>query len=192
LLREEREYLKSKGIDFDPTLLPATYDELHGLAHNLLLSILSEMEGQGKHFCADSEVKLSAEVVGRINRHWLFKATNEQSTRGHVDITIRSLCADEHKFSYLGEAKIWSGPAYGIEGFEQLEGYFPARLKNAFLLFYFQTKTCDDLFAAYVAKLLKDIGGKQLLSQGRTAVTEHTHRSSATVNIVHYAVHLSA
>jgi hypothetical protein len=171
-------------------MLSASYEELHRFADELLISIFSELESTSNLFSSDSEEKLSAEIAGRVNAHWLFKATNEQNSRGHVDITIRSVSADPHKFTYLGEAKIWDGSKYGVDGFHQLQGYFTGRQKNAFMVFYFQSKSCDELFKKYVEKIVTDVGGKCLTVEQRKAVTEHVHPSTAIVCIYHHAVHL--
>lgn len=152
--------------------------------------IAAEQEKNSNLYKTLGEDGISANFVSALNRTFLFKAHAQSNSRGHVDITVVCPSFSEHQFEYLGEAKIWRGPKYCIDGFDQLNGYVTGRLPRAFMILYFRSTECDVPFEEYVNQLVTDKGGKLICRESRFIVTEHQHKSTAKIFIDHYAVHM--
>jgi hypothetical protein len=62
----------------------------------------------------DSEDRLTVEIVGHL-KQLSYTAFHDPKIGGHVDILVQ-----KKRFKWLGEAKIYNGPAYLWQGFQQL------------------------------------------------------------------------
>lgn len=190
--QDDLAYLKNLGIEIDTALLyGASTADLVRYTRKKIIAIIEQVERSAKEYKSLGEDALSSIIATAINSSMILVAQRESNSRGHVDFTITApMYIPEDKFRYLGEAKVWSTKQYCIDGFEQLMGYITGRQKNAFTIIYFRGQTCDDQFKSYVEELLQQKGGKTIKLESRDSTTEHTHTSSATVEIDHYATHL--
>lgn len=188
----DQQALKDLGINFDVAALYASdYSALIKILREKVRAILSDIEAGSKEFNALDEDGLSQVLITTLKHSMLFYGIAQGNSRGHVDLTI--VCPtikNDRQFKYLGEAKIWNGAKKGIAGFVQLGGYMTGGHPTAFMMLYFKTKTCDDMFSEYIKELISSQGGSVVLQETRFATTKHSHSSAAVVDIDHYAAHL--
>lgn len=189
---EDIKHLSTLGISIDTSLLySASSDDLVRYARDKLLNTISQIERSAKEYRSLGEDGISSLIVTTLNATMVLVAEREANSRGRVDLTITAPAyAPDHKFRYLGEAKVWSTKQYCINGFEQLMGYITGRHKNSFTIIYYRINECDDQFKEYLTDLLIQKGGRQITTGPRFSTTEHTHSSTANIDIDHYAVHL--
>jgi hypothetical protein len=190
------EFFKVNGLDiaaYHLLLKNSTIQSLLDLVEAKILEAIDSLETDANNISSLQEDGFSTVFCRTLTNGTTLLATQQQNSRGHVDITITSpMCKDPHEFKYLGEAKIWRGSAYAIAGFDQLDGYMTGRHRKSMLLFYFQTQTCDEIFKEYVFELIQKRGGKCIFSKPRQAATEHVHSSSAIIVVDHFAAHIPA
>lgn len=180
----DEQFLKKHNIEVPfEKLYSCSEAELAEEAIKLVNRILSELEENSKVYQEAGEDTLSSNIVIAINQHFLFKATRESNSNGHVDITIIApRIKDEGYFKFKGEAKIWNGVQYALQGFDQLQGYLNGRHDHAFVALYFRGQSCDDKFNEYKDDLVTTKAGNIIKSEKRYCVSEHIHQS--TIKIV--------
>jgi hypothetical protein len=189
---EDLEQLQRLGIEIDSGMLyGASEDDLIDYTREKIQRVIDDVERSAKEYVTLGEDAISSIIATALNSTMGLVAVREPNSRGHVDIKITApLYIAEYKFTYLGEAKIWSTKAYCVDGFEQLMSYITGKQKGSFTIIYFRIQECDDQFKAYVEDLLLNKGGSKLKLNGRYGQTRHTHQSTAQVEIDHFAVHL--
>ncbi|RYY80253.1 MAG: hypothetical protein EOO69_02345 [Moraxellaceae bacterium] len=120
MLNEQREILEALWTLSDPTLkklvkintiknyeqfVDCLYDEI-----DASFQFLTRNKNLYKDF---SEDQITGIIVERLRDYFI--AHHDASVNGHVDIHV-----EKNNFLWLGEAKIYKGPAYMLEGFYQL------------------------------------------------------------------------
>lgn len=171
-----------------------TEAEFVAAVEQALGAAITRMEGQKKA----SWAKWTEEEL----RDWLLNAldagadaTPEEGSIGHVDFTIKHRRRDT--FVYLGECKIWDGPAYHRHGMRQLLiKYMTGRhIRACCLEFVHQPDMADKM--SNLRKVLD--GGKHEDQQGVSVehpsikgafVTSHKHTTSTNVEIMHAACNI--
>jgi hypothetical protein len=102
----------------------------------LLEQAAQYLEANANNLYQDNENKISAFLVAYLNMPGILRATQEQHTNGHVDITIEGGLATPI-FRRLGEAKIYDGYQYHIKGLNQLVNrYSTGREGTGFMFCY--------------------------------------------------------
>lgn len=71
-----------------------------------------------------SEDQITGIIVDRLRENFI--AHHDASINGHVDFSV-----EKNNFLWLGEAKIYKGPAYMLEGFYQLNTRYATGEQNA-------------------------------------------------------------
>ncbi|HAV3521995.1 TPA: hypothetical protein ACJKZW_004001, partial [Acinetobacter baumannii] len=71
-----------------------------------------------------SEDQLTGIIVDRLKEYFI--AHHDANVNGHVDFSV-----EKNNFLWLGEAKIYKGPAYMLEGFYQLNTRYATGERNA-------------------------------------------------------------
>lgn len=90
-----------------------TYEKFVNCIHDEIdecYSFLSRNKNLYKDF---SEDQLTGIIVDKLRENFI--AHHDASINGHVDFSV-----EKNNFLWLGEAKIYKGPAYMLEGFYQL------------------------------------------------------------------------
>lgn len=118
----------------------------------------------------------------------------EQHSNGHADLTFESYRLGMAR-RILGEAKIYDGPKYHIDGVGQLLGYMTGRELRGLMVVYMRK--------ANGAKLMEDVRNKMDTAkpekqQGKTTAhplkwafdTNHLHSSGDNIRITHVACNL--
>ncbi len=104
------------------------------------------LEKNANHLAPLNEEAISAFLVAYLSMPGL-RATQEAHSNGHVDITIEAEHAPPLR-RRLGEAKIYNGPAYHVEGLQQLiNRYTTGREGSGLVLEYVKQQGIKDLVA---------------------------------------------
>jgi hypothetical protein len=117
-------------------LLTSPSDEDFQSAFDRLLGEkLTEMEENKKNFQAMDEVGLSAVLKIGMSIPGFLVVTQESNCNGHVDLTFISHGLTITR-TIRGEAKIYDGPKYHLEGLSQLFGYMTGRELRGLMIVY--------------------------------------------------------
>lgn len=151
------------------------------------------LEDNANNLKGAREDLLSTTLAGKISMPGL-RVVRERNVNGHVDITIEIEHSYPHR-RWLAEAKIWDGPAYHVEGMEQLMGYMNGRDRSGYVFDYVPQDDIQGKWQRLKIALDKDLPLNQQcqckdLGPSWTVETQHTHRSGAIVRLVHYGVNL--
>jgi hypothetical protein len=149
-------------------LLTATSDNDFDAAIDALLErAVSHLETNKLNFKALDEEGLSAVLAGTMSTFGI-AVTQETNSNGHVDLTIEvAYCSPLRRV--LGEAKIYTGPKYHVNGLKQLLGrYTTGREGRGLLIVYVRKKNIAELF-----KKLKTQMDSQLPMNQRGSTTDH-------------------
>ena len=140
------------------------------------------------------EEGLSAVLVQGLNIPGM-SATRESHSNGHVDITI-TITHSSPQRKKLGEAKIWHGPKYHIEGLQQLlNRYTTGREGRGFVIAYVRQ---GDI-AGLITKLRKKMNDERPCKQNADAsdhllkwsfVSPHSHSCGETLEVGHIGCNL--
>jgi hypothetical protein len=149
----------------------------------------NHLERNANHLVSLDEEAISAFLVAYLNMPGLC-ATQEAHSNGHVDITIEA----EHSPPLrrrLGEAKIYNGPAYHVEGLEQLMNrYTTGREGTGLVVDYVKQQGIKDL----VAKIRSHMDlEKPCVQDGNSQdhrirwafTTKHHHSSGEILRVLH-------
>lgn len=123
--------------------LPRSYEHFVANLYREIDLATTFMESDAADFMKQEEEFISRALVRQLKQKY-FWATAETDSGGHCDITVTS--ADQ-KYSWLGEAKRWRGPAYIREGFDQLLTRYSKATpghNHGGLLLYVQIDRCAD------------------------------------------------
>jgi hypothetical protein len=158
-----------------------------------LESILEEaidyLERNANHLASLSEEAISAFLVAYLNKPGL-RVTQEAHSNGHVDITIEA----EHTPPLrrrLGEAKIYDGPSYHVNGLEQLiNRYSTGREGSGIMGEYVKKANIMDLVAKVrlhmdTNKPCAQSGDSQEHRIRWAFMTNHRHSSGELLRVLH-------
>ena len=114
-----------------------TNDQFKIAFDSLLGKALAGMEKNKDHFQDLGETALSGVLMLAMSMPGL-SVTQEEHSNGHADLTF-----EFYRFgiarSILGEAKIYDGPQYHIDGLNQLLGYMTGREFSGLMVAYVKT-----------------------------------------------------
>lgn len=177
-------------------LFASLSDDEFQVAFNALLgNALAGMEESTSHFHGLDEPALSTVLRLAILVPGL-SVSLEQHSNGHADLTFESYRLGIAR-RILGEAKIYDGPKYHLDGLKQLLGYMTGRELSGLMVVYMKK--------ANGSKLLKKIrdemdATKPEKQQGATKPhslkwafnSKHQHSSGETIQVGHVACNLNA
>lgn len=150
-------------------LLTAQTEEVFEKAFDTVLEkAISSLESNRKNFEKLDEVALSGALAMGLSIPGL-TVSQEAHSNGHVDLTIMAdHCMPARKM--LGEAKIYDGPEYHLQGLSQLlDRYTTGRESRGLLIVYFRKKNILNLIKKIREKMDSDRPCEQ---QGETV--DHT------------------
>ncbi len=189
---EERTLLSKLGVDLAPLdLNNCNYDYLLTYTRDKIQNTLNHLETSKTTYNSLTEEGISNVICGMLSANGILVAVPEQFSNGRVDITITApTVLSVHKFTYLGEAKIWKGYRYAHSGFSQIKHYSTGRHLHASLWFYFKSQKIDASFASYLTDLITNEGGSIKTQQTRYAESEHMHTGGSNIHLDHFALDL--
>jgi hypothetical protein len=138
---------------------PSSYDEFCESLYADLDTISYEMSEGRKYRGQDSEDRTSIDIVAQLRR-LSYCATRESLHGGHVDVVVT-----KNDFVWLGEAKIYGGPARLFGGFNQLTTRYASGHPNCFrggMLIYFYEKNVEKKLKDWQQFLKKKVVGVEL------------------------------
>jgi hypothetical protein len=189
-------------LDYLDTNLPgtaliyfsSTLDEFSAGVERAIYTAVSDLEKSKRSHTGRKELELSVALVDRL-RMAAIPCSAEAYSNGHVDITVEH--PRERSIRYLGECKIWDGPAWHRSGCEQLlNRYLTGREARGFVLEFFQQanmmERLRDLSDAFTQdKPLEMIGNpeghKYILG---AFLTTHRHTVGREIQILHFGCDL--
>jgi hypothetical protein len=159
----------------------------------LLMEGIHHLECNAVNFRPLGENGLTAAMVQSFNRHGI-RAHQEANSNGHVDLYIENSLRPV--LAVCGEAKVYRGVAYHIQGLVQVVGYATARCGFAFIIEYVRdrpvVKAIDEIQNALNAALPESQRGP-CQNHGAMAfalVSSHAHPSGCNIRITHAAANL--
>lgn len=188
------ERIRRKGPEF-LDLISADTDESFEAAFEVLLEkALHGLEKNKKNFKNLNEEGLSAALALALSIPGL-TITQETNSNGHVDLTIEADHCMPARIK-LGEAKIYDGPSYHIEGLIQLIGrYLTGREGRGLLIEYVKKPG----IRAKMEKIRTQMDATLPLNQSGPAkdhaikwafLTGHRHSSGENVQVGHVGCNL--
>ena len=146
------EYLKKHCPEMISILASQTDAEFDLGLEGVLEKAADYLEKNANHLMALGEETISAFLVAYLNMPGL-RATQEAHSNGHVDITIEAEHASPLR-RRLGEAKIYKGPKYHVDGLKQLLGrYMTGREGYGFIVEYVTRPKIKELVSKIRAHL---------------------------------------
>lgn len=178
-------------------LIKATSEaEVESAVDRRIGQAVDHLERNSKLFATLNEDGLTAVFVGRLSGVGLL-ATQQTHSNGHVDITIE-LQFTTPATRMLGEAKIYRGPQYHIDGLKQLLGrYTSGREARGLLVVYVKDPDIDEKVKGIRDAMDLSLPEKQ--SAPTTAhcnkwafLSTHGHSSGSDCRVGHFACNLHA
>jgi hypothetical protein len=188
------ERLKSKAPAYIDLLTAETDEEFETAFLTILQTAIHHLEKNKKNFQFLKEEGLSAALGGVITMPGLTVA-QEANSNGHVDLTIEADHCVPARIK-LGEAKIYSGPVYHIDGIGQLlQRYTTGRELAGLLINYVRKKDIKSIISGIKSALngKKPFGQKGLCGTHKlkwSLATRHLHSSGEIVTIDHIGLNL--
>jgi len=186
--------LERKAPAYLDLFTASTDEEFEAAFTTLLEGAVQHLEKNKRNFAKLDEEGLTAAFAGTLSMPGL-TVTQETNSNGHVDLTIvADHCTPAR--TKLGEAKIYSGPAYHIKGMGQLLGrYTTGRETRGLLLSYVREKNIKEIAAKLKAALDKELPENQTgPCEDHTLkwsfVTKHEHNSGEAVSVGHVGCNL--
>lgn len=164
--------IERKAPEYLDLLTASTDEEFLNAMDVLLEHAIASLESNSKNFQNLDEEGLTGVLALALMIPGL-TVSQETNSNGHVDLTIQAdHCIPMRKL--LGEAKIYNGPAYHIQGLEQLiSRYVTGRELRGLIIIYFRVSDIN----GYVKKIRRRMDNdRPCLQQGNTS--NHTHRWS--------------
>ncbi|MGD0696917.1 MAG: hypothetical protein ABSB82_19035 [Terriglobia bacterium] len=188
------EQIKRKAPEYLDLLTAVTISEFEKAFDAILGKAISLLETNKKNFESLGEEGLTAVLAAGLSIPGL-TVTQETNSNGHVDITIEAdYCSPARK--KLGEAKIYDGPQYHIDGLQQLLGrYTTGRETRGLLIAYVRKPNISGLIEKLREKLDEDLPMKQ---KGKTEdhilnwsfISTHVHDCGDDLQIGHIGCNL--
>lgn len=163
------------------------------VTERLLETAIVHLEEQSKNLRSSSEDNITSSAIGFFNRYGI-RASSQTNSRGHVDIYISHTWRSA--LVICGEAKIWRGVSYHVDGLGQVLGYCTGRLPYCFLLAYVVKGEVEKHVENLKRELDQSFPEKQ---QGFSVahpslrwalVTQHKHSGGNLVRVLHAGVKL--
>lgn len=188
------EMIRRKAPEYLDLMTAQSDAEFESAFDVLLEKAVEHLEKNKKKFKPLDEEGLTGALAGALSMPGL-SVSQEANSNGHVDITIEaSHCAPLRK--KLGEAKIYDGPSYHVEGLEQLLGrYTTGREGRGLLIVYFRKANIAGLVQKLRSKMDESLPVNQL---GPTAdhilkwsfVSTHAHSCGEDLQVGHIGCNL--
>jgi hypothetical protein len=135
----------------------------------------------------DSEDRLTIEIVGHL-KMLSYNASHDAKIGGHVDIFVQ-----KKSFKWLGEAKIYGGPAYLWQGFQQLCTRYSTgdvNQNNGGIVIYFKYGNARNFMQEWndnlSAKNLSNFMTYPCKNRPLIFYSEHTHSVSGDIYTVRH------
>jgi len=137
--------IKRKAPEYLDLLTAETDDDFEAAFDAILGKAIASLEEDKKNFRQLGENALSGVLAKALTMPGL-TVTRETHSNGHVDLTIEAdHCVPARK--KLGEAKIWDGAEYHVDGLRQLLGrYTTGREGRGLLIVYVRKRNIAGLF----------------------------------------------
>jgi hypothetical protein len=188
------EVLRQKAPEYFSLMTAKSTPEFEGAFDALLEKAISGLEQNKKKFERLDEDGLSSALALALSMPGL-TVMRETHSNGHVDLTIEAdHCTPARR--KLGEAKIYDGPAYHIQGLQQLlERYSTGREGRGLLIVYFRKPNVAGLVQNLRSKMDADLPCKQ---QGKTMdhtlkwsfLSAHAHACGDNLEVSHIGCNL--
>ena len=171
-------------------LISQTDEEFEEGLEDILERAAAHLEQNANHLFPLEEEAISAVLVAFLNAPGVLRATQEAHSNGHVDITIEAEHAPPLR-RRLGEAKIYNGPVYHVEGLQQLiNRYTTGREGSGLVVEYVKQQGIKDL----VSKIRSHMDSlKPCVQNGESQnhrirwafTTKHQHHSGEIMRVLH-------
>ena len=188
------EQIRRKAPEYLDLLTAQTDDEFDHAFDAILGKAVSSLELNKKNYRDLGEVGLTGVLAAALSIPGL-SVTQETHSNGHVDLTIEAHhCVPARK--KLGEAKIYKGPQYHIDGLEQLLGrYTTGREGGGLLIVYVRKKDIAGLVRKLRDRLNKELPCNQ---QGKCSdhslkwsfMSSHHHDCGDILEVSHVGCNL--
>lgn len=170
-------------------------DEFDTAFDTWLLNAIRHLESNKLNFKTLDEEGLSGVLAGNLNTPEV-SVTTEQNSNGHVDLTVK-LTNIPQKWVKFGEAKIWRGKEYHVNGLGQLiNRYTTGRECRGFVISYVRIKDVANLFI----DLRNHIDQSKPFSLSGLCrdnnilkwsfISTHTHSSGELIDVCHIGCNL--
>lgn len=187
------EHMRLRSPEHLDLFASLTDDEFQTAFDSLLGKALSGMEESKANFRALEEPALSAILRLALLVPGL-SVSLEQHSNGHADLTFESYRMGIAR-RILGEAKVYDGPQYHIDGVQQLLGYMTGRELRGLMVVYMR-KANGSKFMNKVREAMDDV--KPVSQQGGTTThalkwafnSLHSHTCGEEVRISHVMCNL--
>lgn len=188
------ELIKRKAPEYLDLLTATTEVEFERAFDSLLEKAISHLEENKGNFSTLGEVGLSGVLVAALSIPGL-SVTQEDYSNGHVDIRIEADHCVPARFK-LGEAKIYDGPEYHLQGLKQLLGrYATGRESRGLLIIYVRQQNIAGLVHKLRHRMDNDLPMNQ---KGKTRdyelrwsfISTHVHSSGQELDVGHFGCNL--
>ena len=179
ILRKAPEYLDL--LSHDDAVFEQAFDAHLGRA-------VQGLEANSKNFARLTEDGLTA-VLALALKVPCVDVIQQLHSNGHVDITIK--IHDGHLMrTKLGEAKIYDGPEWHLQGVKQLLGYSTGRECRGLVITYVKKANIEGLMKKVRKKMDEELPEKQ---QGATMdhpskwsfLSKHLHSTGVVIEVGH-------
>jgi len=192
--KELIDQIKRKAPEYLDLLTAESEADFDKAFDALLEKAIISLEKNKKNYAELTEVGLSAVLASVLSCPGL-TVTQEAHSNGHVDITIEAdHCMPAR--TKLGEAKIYDGPQYHLDGLEQLlERYTTGREGRGLLIEYVRHQD----IASLVEKLRQRMDAElPMVQKGKTKdhtikwsfISTHEHASGDDLDVAHIGCNL--
>lgn len=188
------EALKRKAPEYLDLLSAKTEAEFNTAFDHLLELAVRRLEASKSDYVDLGENALNRILAGFVNCPGL-SVTAETHSNGHVDLTFSAVHSSPI-WTKLGEAKLYNGPAYHIEGLGQLlSRYMTGRDSTGLMICYVQVKDIAKKLQSIRDKMDVDLPEKQLSptrngAKKLTFQSEHEHSSGEVIDVSHVGVNM--
>lgn len=190
------EILKRKAPEYLDLFTAQTDADFEKAFDALLEKSVAGLEGNKSNFATLDEEALSAILALALSTPGL-SVTQETHSNGHVDITITAdHCVPVRK--KLGEAKIWDGPEYHINGIKQLlDRYTTGREGRGLVIPYVRKRNIKGLLTKLRETMNKEGPCKQTADTidhtlKWSFLSTHAHSCGETLEVGHIGCNLYA
>lgn len=188
------ERIKRKAPEYLDLLTAETDAEFEAAFDIIVEKAVAHLEKNKKNFIELNEVGLSGVFAAAISIPGL-TVMQESHSNGHVDISIEAdHCVPMRR--KLGEAKIYDGPEYHVQGLEQLlSRYTTGREGRGLLIIYVRKENIAGLVEKVRKKMDDDLPLKQ---KGKTVghtlrwsfISTHAHSCGEDLQVGHIGCNL--
>lgn len=186
--------VQKKAPEYLDLLTAGTDEEFESAFDAILQRAIIHLEKNKKNFAALDDVALSACLAAALSVPGL-TVTQEAHSNGHVDITIEAdHCVPAR--TKLGEAKIYDGPEYHLQGLQQLlDRYTTGREGRGLLIAYVRKRNIAGLIQKIRDKMDNEYPCQQ---QGETTphvlkwsfLSRHSHSCGDVLAVTHIGCNL--